>query len=148
MLTACRSPWGRKESDSTQQLNNKHQLAKKYVVHCMLNLKSTQYNLHVSTFNKCEPNQKKNNLCIIVGPLLLLSRFNRVRLCAVPQTAAYQAPPSLGFSRQEHWSGLPFPSPNCRAVVLKPLEHENHWINLLKLRWLSLPLISLVQNGL
>ena len=28
-----------------------------------------------------------------------------------PQTAAHQAPPSLGFSRQEHWSGLPFPSP-------------------------------------
>ena len=43
--------------------------------------------------------------------LLLLSRFSRVRLCATPQTAAYQAPPSLGFSRQEHWSGLPFPSP-------------------------------------
>ena len=43
--------------------------------------------------------------------LLLLSRFSRVRLCATPQTAAHQAPPSLGFSRQEHWSGLPFPSP-------------------------------------
>ena len=43
--------------------------------------------------------------------LLLLSRFNRVRLCATPQTASYQAPLSLGFSRQEHWSGLPFPSP-------------------------------------
>ena len=43
--------------------------------------------------------------------LLLLSRFSRVRLCATPWTAAYQAPPSLGFSRQEHWSGLPFPSP-------------------------------------
>ena len=28
-----------------------------------------------------------------------------------PQMAAHQAPPSLGFSRQEHWSGLPFPSP-------------------------------------
>ena len=41
---------------------------------------------------------------------LLLSRFSRVRLCATPQTAAHQAPPSLGFSRQEHWSGLPFPS--------------------------------------
>ena len=37
--------------------------------------------------------------------------FSRVRLCATPQTAARQAPPSLGFSRQEHWSGLPFPSP-------------------------------------
>ena len=45
------------------------------------------------------------------GLLLLLSRFSRVRLCATPQTAAQQAPPSLGFSRQEHWSGLPFPSP-------------------------------------
>ena len=42
--------------------------------------------------------------------LLLLSRFSRVQLCATPQTAAHQAPPSLGFSRQEHWSGLPFPS--------------------------------------
>ena len=43
--------------------------------------------------------------------LLLLSRFSRVRLCATPWTAAHQAPPSLGFPRQEHWSGLPFPSP-------------------------------------
>ena len=43
--------------------------------------------------------------------LLLLSRFSCVRLYATPQTAAHQAPPSLGFSRQEHWSGLPFPSP-------------------------------------
>ena len=43
--------------------------------------------------------------------LLLLSRFSRVQLCATPATAAHQAPPSLGFSRQEHWSGLPFPSP-------------------------------------
>ena len=38
--------------------------------------------------------------------LLLLRRFSRVRLCATPQRAAHQAPPSLGFSRQEHWSGL------------------------------------------
>ena len=43
--------------------------------------------------------------------LLLLSRFSRVRLCATPETAAHQAPPSLGVSRQEHWSGVPFPSP-------------------------------------
>ena len=43
--------------------------------------------------------------------LLLLSCFSRVRLSETPQTAAHQAPPSLGFSRQEYWSGLPFPSP-------------------------------------
>ena len=43
--------------------------------------------------------------------LLLLSRFICFRLCETPQTAAYQAPPSLGFSRQEHWGGVPLPSP-------------------------------------
>ena len=43
---------------------------------------------------------------ILLLLLLLLSRFSRVRLCATPQTAAHQAPPSLGFSRQEHWSAL------------------------------------------
>ena len=43
--------------------------------------------------------------------LLLLSRFSRVRLCATPETAAHQAPPTLGFSRQEYSSGVPLPSP-------------------------------------
>ena len=43
--------------------------------------------------------------------MLLLSHFSRVRLCVTPETAAHQAAPSLGFSRQEHWSRLPFPSP-------------------------------------
>ena len=45
------------------------------------------------------------------NPLLLLSHFSRVQLCATPETAAHQAPLFLGFSRQEHWSGLPFTSP-------------------------------------
>ena len=43
--------------------------------------------------------------------LLLLNHFSHVQLCAIPETAAHQAPPSLGFSRQDHWSGLPCPSP-------------------------------------
>ena len=42
--------------------------------------------------------------------LLLLSCFSRARLCATSQTAAQQAPLSLGFARQEYQSGLPFPS--------------------------------------
>ena len=49
--------------------------------------------------------------------LLLLSPFSSVRLCATPKMAAHQAPPSLGFSRQEHWSGLPFPSPMHESEV-------------------------------
>ena len=43
--------------------------------------------------------------------LLLLSHFSHVPLCATPEPAAHQAPLSLGLSRQEHLSGLPFPSP-------------------------------------
>ena len=42
--------------------------------------------------------------------LLLLSGFSRTQLCETPETAAHQAPPFLGFSRQEYLSGLPFPS--------------------------------------
>ena len=52
-----------------------------------------------------------------VQKLLLLSRFSCVQLCATPWTAAYQASPSMGFSRQEHWSGLPFPSPNTQKQM-------------------------------
>ena len=47
----------------------------------------------------------------LIQVLLLLSRFSCVLLCATPSMAARQAPLSLGFSRQEYWSGLPFPSP-------------------------------------
>ena len=40
-----------------------------------------------------------------------LKSFSHVQLFETPGTAAYQAPPSMGFSRQEYWSGLPLPSP-------------------------------------
>ena len=52
--------------------------------------------------------------------LLLLSRFSCVRLCATPWTVAHQAPPSMGFSRQEYWSGVPLPSP--------PVQYNNAYI--------------------
>ena len=42
--------------------------------------------------------------------------LNRVQLFATPRTAAYQAPPSIGFSRQEYWSGVPLPSP-CKVYT-------------------------------
>ena len=49
--------------------------------------------------------------------------FSRVRLLATPWTAAHQAPPSMGFSRQEYWSGVPFPSPSIvnRSDQIKTL---------------------------
>ena len=42
--------------------------------------------------------------------------LSRVRLLATPWTAAYQAPPSMGFSRQEYWSGVPLPSPRKTSI--------------------------------
>ena len=51
--------------------------------------------------------------------LLLLSPFSRVRLCVTLQTSAHQALLPLGFSRQEHWSGLPFPSPMHESAKVK-----------------------------
>ena len=48
------------------------------------------------------------SLSHILSEVKLLSR---VRLFATLWTVAHQAPPSMGFSRQEYWSGLPFPSP-------------------------------------
>ena len=47
------------------------------------------------------------------------SRFSRVQLCETPWTAAHQAPLSAGFSRQEYWNGLPFPSPNITGNLPK-----------------------------
>ena len=43
-----------------------------------------------------------------------MKSLSRVRLFATPWTVAHQAPPSMGFSRQEYWSGLPFPAPGDR----------------------------------
>ena len=44
--------------------------------------------------------------------------LSRVRLLATSWTAAYQAPPSMGFSRQEYWSGVPLPSPSITLGTL------------------------------
>ena len=63
----------------------------------------------VGIWSKLERWKSSISVCHML--LLLLSHFSRVRLYVTPQTAAHQAPLSLGFSRQEHWSGLPFPSP-------------------------------------
>ena len=50
--------------------------------------------------------------------------LSRVRLLATRWTAAYQAPPSMGFSRPEYWSGLSLPSPLCGAILSKRNIHR------------------------
>ena len=70
--------------------------------------------------------------------LLLLSHFSHVRLCATPQMAAHQAPLSLGFSRQERWSGLPFPS----SVVCYQIHAiQNYYALLWRRKWHPTPVL-------
>ena len=51
--------------------------------------------------------------------------LSRVRLLVIPWTAAHQAPPSMGFSRQEYWSGVPLPS---LVEELDAVNDENRYI--------------------
>ena len=51
--------------------------------------------------------------------------LSRVRLFATPWTAAYQAPLSMGFSRQEYWSGVPLPSPKVIVIPIKKIWKKN-----------------------
>ena len=48
--------------------------------------------------------------------------LSHVRLFSTPWSAAYQAPPPMGFSRQEYWSGVPLPSPKCYLIDIVNLE--------------------------
>ena len=52
--------------------------------------------------------------------------LSRVQLLETPWTAAYQAPPSMGFSSQEYWSGLPLPSP-CESYKLYKMLRKMFW---------------------
>ena len=56
--------------------------------------------------------------------------LSHVRLTATPGTAAHQAPPSMGFSRQEYWSGVPLPSPVMSYKALNDLTPDRHHFQL------------------
>ena len=77
----------------------------------------------------------------------MLSRFSCVRLFATPWTVAHQAPLSMGFSRQEYWSGLPYPPPGdllnpgieSRSPALQVDSLLSHQGNLRILEWAAYP---------
>ena len=83
--------------------------------------------------------------------------LSRVRLLATPWTAAHQAPPSVGFSRQEYWSGVPLPSQykgsnNTKWIPIKSPINE-HLLNIrfnrysFGIEWISIPKYQLFQTN-
>ena len=63
--------------------------------------------------------------------------LSRVQPSATPWTAAFQAPPSMGFSRQEYWSGVPLPSPNTgyRSLHINRNEIFAEWVKRMRWSW-------------
>ena len=93
-------------------------LAKCYPLPCFIlysKAKFACYFRYLLTSFFCIPvpyDEKDIFFCVLVlEGLICVKSLSRVQLFATPWTIAYQAPPSMRFSRQEYWSGLPFPSP-------------------------------------
>ena len=78
------------------------------------------------------PGKSTGVRCHFLLQWMKMKLLSRVWLLATPWTAAYQAPPPMGFSRQEYWSGVPLPSPN---IVLGMLN--SFWGNIFTDRYFS-----------
>ena len=61
--------------------------------------------------------------------------LSHIRLLVTPWTAAYQAPLSMGFSRQEYWSGVPLPSPHVKLIIFKRIVIEVQLFSILSNTW-------------
>ena len=69
---------------------------------------------------KCKPSDQFHAFRLMLKVKVKVKSLSRVQLFATPRTVAYQASPSMGFSRQEYWSGLPFPSPDLPDPGIEP----------------------------
>ena len=115
-LVGCRL-WGRTEFDTTEVTWQQQQQ--------QLTKQSTNNPVRDRYCSPCLPRKAykilKRTYCLSRKPVLVnFAAAKSLQSCPAlcdPMTAAHQAPPSLGFSRQEHWSGLPFPSPTCESEV-------------------------------
>ena len=121
------SPWGHKESDTTERLTHTHTHRGKNKTY--IEIKNKAMTIHIPVIQLKSWNIASSvNYTFVAFPsslhhhypfsqggmwwfclllLLLLSHVSRVRLFETRWTAAHQAPPSMGFSRWEYWSGVP-----------------------------------------
>ena len=81
--------------------------------------------------------------CHFLLQCMKMKLLSRVRLLETPWTAAHQAPPSMGFSRQEYWSGVPLPSTLQRCVQIVTLATLEY----LEIGSLQTKLYSILELG-
>ena len=105
---ACRSPWGHKESDLTAA-------AAKSLQSCLTLCDPIDGSLPGSPVPGILQARTLEWVAMSFSNAwkwkVKVKSLSRVWLLATPWTAAHQAPPCMGFSRQEYWSGVPLPSP-------------------------------------
>ena len=138
-------------------------VAPHYCVPLLENLGSTHFILafygYLSSFRCCI----YYKICKIIlqcpksTSLLEVKSLSRVQLFATPWTAASQAPPSMIFSRQEYWSGLPFPSPEdlpnsgiepgSPALQADVLPSKPPQVSLVNICKIHLPFSRKILNG-
>ena len=83
-----------------------------YIGHQHVSINSTPY-LILELFMESKTHGREIASKLVKwGVVRKVKSLSRARLLVTPWTAAYQAPPSMGFSRQEYWSGVPLPSPD------------------------------------
>ena len=129
-LVGC-SPWGREESDMTEWLHFSFfgsffitNSVSVLVINLFMFSISSWFSL--SRFLRIYP-------CLVGCPVSVQS-LSRVRLFTTPWTAAHQAPPSMGFSKKEYWSGVPLPSQESSKLLC--VEKISIWIrNLNSIEW-------------
>ena len=111
-LVGC-SPWGREESNMTERLHfHFHALEKEMATHSSVlawRIPGTGEPDGLPSMGSHRVGHDWSNLAAAAA--CCSQSLSCVRLFATLWTVAYQAPPSMGFSRQEYWSGLPFPPP-------------------------------------
>ena len=78
----------------------------KYLIYNLSEMKKVYDNIDI-----CDPEHISIHMSVNLYLLYKVKLLSRVWRFVTPWTVSYQAPPSMGFSRQEYWSGLPFPSP-------------------------------------
>ena len=106
-LVGC-SPWGRKELGMTEGLTQRIKVVETKVwTFVNIYLHVISQNWVIASYSAGKEAEKLN----ISNPHRKVKSLSCVRLFATPWTVAYQASPSMGFSSQEYWSRLPFPSP-------------------------------------
>ena len=111
-ILAWRIPWT-EETDGLQSIGSQR-VRHDWVTNPFLSHETRRRCFKFLSFLLIYPTQSsesKMNLFRIPVLVCRISRFSHVRLFVTPWTAAHQSPLSMGFSRQEYWSGLPFPSP-------------------------------------